>query len=358
MNFEDRYGFFDRLLHRFAFGSGFAQLGIAEVEDSLLKQTLTSVDVSRPVFITALPRAGTTIVLELLSQSGLFATHRYGDMPFILCPWFWNRLIGSKKPDQAARERAHGDGIMISLESPEAFEEVLWLQFFRRKYRTDRITPWQTNADAEFLRFFQSHMRKIILLRSSPEEPLRYASKNNANIARIGLLARCFPEAKIVIPLRDPLQHSASLLNQHRRFTQLHQKNPFARRYMAGIGHFDFGLNLKPIDFDQWLPNDWSQQVDTVQFWLEYWVATYRHLSELEAEQVRWLSLELLCHEPEAGLGALAEAVGEDPGGLLAQAERLQPMGSHDIDLRLIPEELLDQARGLFDSLQQRCINR
>ena len=45
---------------------------------------------------------------------------------------------------QANRQkRAHGDGMLIDFDSPEALEEVLWKTFWRRHYRSDRILPWQ-----------------------------------------------------------------------------------------------------------------------------------------------------------------------------------------------------------------------
>ena len=61
-----------------------------------------------------------------------------------------------------------------------------------------------------------NHIKKIIALRSgSAGKSLRYISKNNLNIARLGYLLRLFPDARIVIPFRDPIQHAASLLKQH-----------------------------------------------------------------------------------------------------------------------------------------------
>lgn len=44
---------------------------------------------------------------------------------------------------------------------------------------------------------------------------------------------------------------AASLLRQHQNFLDLHERDKFACKYMKAIGHFDFGKNLKPIDFDK-----------------------------------------------------------------------------------------------------------
>lgn len=58
MNFEDRYGTFDRLLYRIAFRAGTAQRALADVEEMLYGDTLDDIKVGTPVFITALPRPG------------------------------------------------------------------------------------------------------------------------------------------------------------------------------------------------------------------------------------------------------------------------------------------------------------
>ena len=72
-------------------------------------------------------------------------------------------------------------------------------------------------------------------------------------MARIGFLLATWPDATIIVPVREPVQHAASLLRQHGRFLEIHARDRFARDYMRGIGHFDFGANLLPVDFDGWL---------------------------------------------------------------------------------------------------------
>ena len=63
----------------------------------------------------------------------------------------------------------------------------------------------------------------------------------------------------------------------------MHAQDAFARRYMAGIGHFDFGDNLKPVDFDGWARGGGAPAADGLEFWIRYWCAAYRAL--LEAAQ-------------------------------------------------------------------------
>ncbi len=168
MNPGESYSRLDRWLHHLAFRAITPQKAMADIEESLFATRLEPLGVAQPVFITSLPRAGTTLLLELLAGTDHFATHTYRDMPFVLCPLLWNQLSSGFRTHDPLRERAHGDGISINSDSPEAFEEILWKAFWPKKYRSDRILPWsKQDRDAEFEAFYRSHMRKIIALRSA-----------------------------------------------------------------------------------------------------------------------------------------------------------------------------------------------
>ena len=123
-----------------------------------------------------------------------------------------------------------------------------------------------------FTSFFSDHLRKITLVRrGDAAASARYLSKNNLNISRTALLRRLFPDAIIVVPFREPMQHAESLLKQHRNFLGIHAEDRFASEYMRAIGHFDFGENLRPVDFDGWFERRQTEQTDVLAFWLEYW---------------------------------------------------------------------------------------
>ena len=74
-----------------------------------------------------------------------------------------------------------------------------------------------------------------------------------------------------LIPIREPLQHASSLLNQHLRFCQLQKGNDFIKRYMGYLGHFEFGLNHKPWN----APLD-HKDTNTIDYWLEQWCFFYQ----------------------------------------------------------------------------------
>ena len=78
----------------------------------------------KSLFITGLARSGSTILLNTLYETGQFASLKYSDMPFVVCPNIWSKINFMKKSNYEKKIRAHDDGIEFSITSPEAFEEV------------------------------------------------------------------------------------------------------------------------------------------------------------------------------------------------------------------------------------------
>ena len=360
MAFENRYSAVDRLLHRLAFATRKAQIGLADLEDVMFRDQLARCELDRPLFITALPRAGTTLLLELCVASGTFASQTYRHMPFVLIPLLWNRLSHGFRRLDAARERAHGDGMLVSVDSPEAFEETAWIAFWPERYRGDRIVPWREEDDSMFRDFLNNLFKKTVALSATAgdgtagpsQAPPRYASKNNLNVARIAWLTRHFPDALIVIPFRDPLQQSASLLRQHLNFLEIHRRDPFAKRYMREVGHFDFGDNLRPVDFNGWLDRSPHRDPRELGFWLAYWLAAYQSLLAEATERVCFVDYDALCADPPSGLERLARFIQvEDEKALLTQAARIQAQSSHDIGRALLDEATVEEAKALHAHL-------
>ena len=65
-----------------------------------------------------------------------------------------------------------------------------------------------------FEEFYCNHIRKILLSQGGT----RYLAKANYNISRMKYLSKLYPEARFVILVRDPPEHIASLIKQHRLF--------------------------------------------------------------------------------------------------------------------------------------------
>ena len=284
---------------------------LADLEKRFFGHLYEGIAGHQPIFVTSLPRAGTTLLLEALHRFSAVATHSYRDMPFLMAPLIWARLTGSFRKSATLSERAHGDGMTVGFDSPEAFEEIIWHAFWPEKYGDDLIYLWDLDdAKEEARAFFSEHMRKIIALRR-PERPRdgRYLSKNNANIARLGLIRHMFPDSTVVVVVRNPWDHAASLLRQHLNFATLHGKEPFTRRYMADLGHFEFGDLHKPFAFsglELLLTNREPKMLD---YWLAYWIAAFDHVLA-HRESVIVLSYEATCRNAGAALQTLSRQLG------------------------------------------------
>lgn len=341
------YNKLDIALHDFAFASPRRQRSLGDFENIVFRRRINMDNAKRPVFVTSLPRAGTTIMLEMLAGLPQVASATYRHMPFTLSPLLWGGLSGVfRKPGKKA-ERAHGDGIEVGFDSPEAFEEMLWTAFWPEHYGKDVIRPWNAEEHSPaFETFFRTHMAKIVATKPGAT---RYLSKNNANIARLGLIERLFPDATIIVPIRNPRAQIHSLIRQHQRFCDLHAREPFARRYMEGIGHLEFGEALLPIAFGGASPD--SGMAHHPAFWLTYWIAAYTHVLATAGPAVVFVDHDALCADPSRILPDMANAIGLDTHAeLTKRGTILRPAGPVP-DLGDVPTAQLQRADDLYADL-------
>ena len=352
MNFENRYSLIDRILHRFAFSFGPVLAAVSDMEDRMYLSKLKNIESQKPVFVTGLPRSGTTTILNLLVETNEFASHTYRDMPFMITPILWNKFQSIFGVTDTLRERAHQDGIKINIDSPEALEEIIWMLFWKDHYKEKYIIPWEVCDDQQFLCFFNQHMKKVIMIRSG-EQHARYISKNNLNISRLPALSKAFPDAVILVPFRSPIQQSASLLNQHVRFIKLHNGDSFIKDYMAGIGHFDFGCNLRPINFNNWVEKYNYLDPTTLDFWLAYWIETYEYVIKQFHENIQIVSYEYLTLNPKDGIKRLASSCSvNDKNKLFNLSEKLHRPRVHSIDIKAVDKNIIEAALDLEERLE------
>lgn len=287
-------------------------------ESSLLSKRLAAVPIDRPVFITGLARAGTTILLRKLCQLPEFASHRYADFPFLFTPYAWT-LLRRLAPahSELPRERMHGDGIMVTAESPEAMEEVLWMTFFPHLHEPGSSNLLDERVQRpDFECFLADHIRKLILARGAQ----RYVSKNNYNLSRLSYLARMFPDARFLLPIRGPVAHVASLIKQHHLFSRIQHGSEAARRHLRLVGHFEFGLDRRPINLgdDEAIAGieDCWQRGEEARGWARYWAAVYRHVADrLDADaalasRCLLVRYEELCDRSEVTMTAVCGHIG------------------------------------------------
>ncbi len=354
MNYKKRYGILNRLLYRVAFYTKKTQYAFANFEKKLYQEKLKKVSINNPVFISGLPRAGTTILLRLLWRTNEFATYIYQDMPFILCPLLWHKYSSYFTKDTGKRERTHGDGIKISGKSPEAFEELIWKYFWPDHYQTNNIKPWTSGEkNKEFSNFFKSHIKKIITIRKSIiSKQGRYLSKNNLNISRLALLPEPFNKGVFLVPFREPLQQAASMLRQHKRLLSIQKKNSFITEYMKAIGHHEFGKTLKPINFNNWLnkPSNPSKMT----FWVKYWIAAYSFIIEQAKDSVILISYEKLFKKPKLSLHQLQDLLGLPQDKLASQFRQLHSPRLYSVQEKELSKSLLKKASDIYTYLRKK----
>ena len=354
-----QYSFADRLLHRVAFAHPALQRVLGDVENDLFRKQIAGTRMERPVFVTGLPRAGTTLLLELLHGTGEFASFTYRQMPFVLNPLLWNRLSSGSRKQANDQERAHGDGMMISYDSPEAFEEVLWINYLGKTVLTDSsIEPLrEADLDERFRSAFVALARKLVCLKSDDSaggggsKPVRYLSKNNANLSRLSAIRSVFADADLLCCYRHPASHIASLHTQHRRFLDMHADDAFARDYMRWIGHHDFGANFRPIRFGKSIAEDPTDE----RFWLQYWIDAYRHVLEHAPEGTLFIGYESLMTNGRDDLAQLASTLNvRQPQPLIDAAARFRAPGSEPRALGELDAALADEAETLYEELDRR----
>jgi len=313
------YNFLERAFHAFALDSPFLRRVALDIDISLGKGK--AAPSPRPVFVAGLARSGTTIVLEALYSTGAFSSLTYRNMPFVHAPLLWSRLSSGLRSGDIRKERAHGDGIEVGYDSPEAFEEVFWLtagrQDFLRKAGSCPHAP-----DDETISEFRHYVRNVVAASDTSGES-RYLSKNNNNVLRIGALKKAFPDAIVLVPFRNPVDHAQSLLRQHLNFLELHARDPFSLRYMTWLGHFEFGANMRPFLLGDSEPGGGDSPL-TVDYWLHYWADVYGYILRHHRSDVVFFDHDLLCRDPAIGLRNLAQAVNLEPSRLEAFAQRIQ----------------------------------
>jgi len=289
------YGVLDRALHRLALqAKPIAELTFG-IDQALARADATSVVGGRHIFVSGLARAGTTILMRRLFASGELCSLTYRHMPFVLAPNFWSRFTTARTKAPPA-ERAHGDRILVDIDSPESLDEVFWRIFDGESYIASHFLG-RHDPDEEVVNKYVAYIAAI--LKADRVGRTRYLSKNNNNILRLRPLRQTFPMAVILIPFREPLSHANSLLRQHRNFIARQRADTFVRDYMSWLGHHEFGLDHRPFQFDSEGQKRLSAlDPDGIDYWLELWCQVYDWIERTAPEESALVCYEDVCRNP------------------------------------------------------------
>lgn len=329
------------LLERLALGSDAIAELTFDIEAARFGKAAQAIRCDPPVFVAGLARAGTTALLRALFAQRCFATLTFRDMPFLLAPNSWSHFGRGRKT--ALADRGQEDGILQDLDSPEALEEVFWRVFDRKRYiAADRLRPYEPAH--ETLKAYRLYVR-LILLRYGGT---RYLAKNNNNVLRLGGLVRAYPEALLLHPFRDPLQHSASLHHHHLQAAENQRADPSRLRHMNLLAHHEFGLGHRPFAFDETAARGDPAGPD---HWLEQWNAAHRFMLD-QPETVRrrqiFVDIDSLSADPRAADAFIAKVV----SGPICHYQPFRT--ARQRDLPGLSPVLQDEAREIHTRLKER----
>ena len=274
-------------------------------ETNKIQDKLVEVSIRGPIYITGLARSGTTILLEKLSSHSELISYRYKDFPIVHIPVWWQRFLErAGSGDIKSIERAHKDRIKITPDSPEAMEEILWMSFFKDIHDSSVNNILDKNTfNSEFVEFYKNTIQKIIFSRNGK----RYIAKGNYNISRIEYINTIFPDAKFIVAIRNPVDHIASLMKQHSLFSQFEQNDKKILTYMQTLGHFEFGLDRRPINFGN---SETTSEIqnhlnnnENVMGLAKYWSSVYSYVADLLedkqlARNILLIDYDEFCQKP------------------------------------------------------------
>jgi len=291
---------------------------LAGLESGVLRDEIDATTISKPVYVAGLARSGTTIITELLARHPDVTSHRYSDFPNVYTP-YWRNWLAQRTgaaPTKAV-ERAHQDRLMVTTESPEAVEEVLWMQFFEHSHdpSMSHVLDRSTSNPA-FEAFYRDHIRKLLLVRGRS----RYLAKGNYNTTRLGYLLKLFPDARFIVPVRNPVNHVASLVKQDRLFERLADEDPRVPAHLHRSGHFEFGpdkrcVNAGDSEAIRAIQEYWSVG-KPAHGWAMCWDSVYRGvLKQLESnpglkQAVLFVRYEDLCRLPDQTISGIVRHAG------------------------------------------------
>jgi hypothetical protein len=286
----------DRLIHGAVLGSRLIQRVSFDIETR--KSSPLAADAhAGSVFVCGLARSGTTALLRLLYATGEFESLTYRDMPFVMMPVAWAKMTGSLQRHLEPVERAHGDSVMVDLDSPEGFESVFWRTMSNSEYDDGTALKLHEPSD-RVMSEFRTYVG--VIANRSANGRKRYLSKNNNNLIRLAAIQRALPDAGILVMYRDPLQTAASTMRQHKRFCELQRADNFVLRYMNWLEHHEFGLGHKPFR----VGGAAAPEPENPDYWLTYWIDVYEYLLGLHVP-FHLICYETLCANPVDGLTSL-----------------------------------------------------
>ena len=344
------YNFISRIFHELSLGSKTVSKLSFDIEQFLYLGNDSSQTINKEhVFVSGLARSGTTALMEILYRTDKFSSLIYSDLPFLLAPNLWKKISNCQvKSEYIAR--AHNDGMLINNRSPEAFDEVFFKVFLNDNYiykdrlMINKLTP-------EILILFNNYLH-LIFKKNKHHLKNRYLSKNNNNILRLSQIIKFFPNSKVIITYRDPLEHALSLQNQHMHFSKIQGCDAFILKYMNWLGHHEFGLcqkafYLNPKIFDRMKK---LSNYD-INFWLLSWLNYYSYVLENYSDTCILFSYKLFSVNPTKIINNLLQMLDIQTMNLNINTYLQQSRNAKKVD-----NFILSECMDVYIKLNNKCL--
>lgn len=297
---KSSYSDLSQLLHRMALNNYSLAYKLFRLEAKKLHKK-EIFEQNKFVIVSGLARSGTTSLMNKLSESDLFASLSYANMPFLTSPNIWGKIY---KPDNSKKqERSHKDGIMIGLDSNEALEEYFFKVVSDDSYiKEDKILEYSVAEEQ-----YSDYIRYQAVVRN--ENQKIYLAKNNNFVLRYNSIRKLNKEFVMIFMFRDPLIHAASLLEKHKDYILLQQKDSFVLEYMNWLGHHEFGLNQKPFQFNDKNQN-YIADKNSLDYWLQIWINYYSYILTIDKTGVVYVDYDIYCEKPKELLDNIFQRIG------------------------------------------------
>lgn len=250
------------------------------------------------VIISGLARAGTTSLMNYLSQIDNFVSLSYANMPFLMSPNTWRKVYKPKSKN--LKERSHKDGIMIGYNSNEALEEY----FFKVKANDSYIHKSYLSEYEISESDYYDYLDYQCIIKQDNQKI--YLAKNNNFILRYNSIRSFNNDFIMVILYRDPIAHTASLKEKHKYYTNLQESDPFVLDYMNWLAHHEFGMNQKPFVFKN-APLNIQEDISSMDYWLKIWINYYENALTINHPNTIFINYDSYCKEPKNTINIILE---------------------------------------------------
>tara|TARA_B100000242_G_scaffold292973_1_gene269736 strand:+ start:1103 stop:2116 length:1014 start_codon:yes stop_codon:yes gene_type:complete len=295
------------------------------------------------IFVSGMPRSGTTILTHIISNFDDVGSFNYSDLPFTKIPFFWSKINWIYYLRNKSSERIHGDGLRINLLSPDAFEELIW---------SEHLPNYETGNFSNFLDFNYENRKlekelarsinKILLLRKKQI----YLSKGNYNLFRIKYINKIIKNSFFLICIRNPSDVINSSIKVHKKFLQIGEKDGKFTDEMNELCHFEFGKNRKD-------PFKNNFYIGETKYYQNQWVRFHKLILDeyKNLNNVFLINFDKLILNPEKSILAIASKIKCKCLGDLTHYIKNKP--SKNIENKIND----DQISQIYKLLLDKCIN-